>query len=295
MSTQPRPHDIFIVGAGRAGLTLARALLRSGHTILGTWNRTAASSARVRAVTGAPAFHGRIPQVARSASLILLCVTDDALPAMARQLVKDNVVGPGMVVAHLAGALDSTVLEGVKATGASVGSLHPVASFSEDSSLPVGTHFAIEGDDTARVALRALVEDLGGTPVALEPGQKPRYHAALVVASNYMVTLVSVALKMLQEAGLTEAAAHAMVGPLVEGTARNIRRQGATEALTGPVTRGDVNTVRVHLGALRDDPETLRLYALMGQQAVLLAEKQGLPRADADALLKLMRAALAEI
>jgi predicted short-subunit dehydrogenase-like oxidoreductase (DUF2520 family) len=284
-------QDIFVVGAGRAGMALVKALLRTRHRILGTWNRSAAASARVRAVTQAPAFHGRIPQAASGASLLLLCVTDDALPQMAQMLVKDGLVSKGMVVAHVAGALDSTVLKDARDAGASVGSVHPVASFSEEAVLQVGTHFAVEGDAQALKVLRPLVEDLGGTPLVIDAGQKPRYHAALVFAANYSVTLAATAMQLLTQAGLNEKDAATILGPLVEGTARNIRREGVVAALTGPITRGDTNTVRVHMDALRDTPDLRLLYATLGIKAVDLARKQGLPEASALSLLELFNAA----
>ncbi len=292
MTSNPvEPQDVFIVGAGRAGLAMAKSLLRTRHRILGTWNRSAAASARVRAVTQAPAFHGRIPQAASTASLILLCVTDDALPAVVASLVEEGVVGRDMVVAHLAGALDSTLLKDVAALGAHVGSLHPVASFAEEAVLQVGTYFAVEGTPPALAVLRAIVEDVGGSALTVEPGQKPRYHAALVVASNYMVTLAHMATRMLEEAGLPPEGAATILGHLVEGTARNLRRVGPVGALTGPITRGDVNTVAVHLAALADNPQRRALYASLGIKTVALAREQGLSEEHALALLKLLKSA----
>ncbi|MBI5493850.1 MAG: DUF2520 domain-containing protein [Deltaproteobacteria bacterium] len=290
--TASQVEEVFIVGAGRAGMALAKALMRTQHRILGTWNRTAAASARARSVTQAPAFHGRIPMAASGASLLLLTVTDDALPAMARVLVKEAVVSRGMVVAHMAGALDSAVLADARAAGAHVGSLHPVASFSEEATLQVGTHFAVEGDAVALPRLRSLVEDVGGYPMTIEPGQKPRYHAALVFAANYMVALADMSTRLLREAGLNEEQAATILGPLVEGTARNIRREGITQALTGPVTRGDINTVRVHVEALKSSPELLHVYAHLGVAAVEVARRQGLTEPQAHALLALFGPAL---
>jgi predicted short-subunit dehydrogenase-like oxidoreductase (DUF2520 family) len=283
-ATPPVTHDVFIVGAGRAGLALARALMRANHRIIGTWSRTPEAAARVRVVTQAPAFHGRIPQVARSASLVLLGVTDDALQAVARNLVKERLVGEGQVVAHLAGALDSAVIAPVRKLGAAAGSLHPVASFSEGSVLPVGARFAVEGDDRSVEVLRSLALSLGGEVVVVAPGQKPRYHAALVFAANYLVVLVGVAQDLLRTAGVPEEDTLKMLVPLVEGTARNLGREGLTRALTGPITRGDANTIRLHLDALKSDRSVARLYAELGRRALHLAEAQGLPRAELDAM-----------
>lgn len=270
-------QDVFIVGAGRVGVVLAKALSRTEHRVVGTWNRTAESAARVRAVTGLPAFHGRIPQVARGASLLLVCARDDALAFMAHKLVKDDAIEPGVVVAHSAGALDSTVLSPARCAGAAVGSLHPAASFSEGSTLPVGTHFAVEGDPEAVRVLRQVCSDLGGNPVTVDPGKKPAYHAALVFASNYVVALASIATDLVRAAGLDEAAARSLLTPLLEGTARNVSRGGVVEALTGPLTRGDLDTVRMHLAALRDDPELDLLYRALGRRALAVARQQGLP------------------
>jgi predicted short-subunit dehydrogenase-like oxidoreductase (DUF2520 family) len=277
-------QDVFIVGAGRAGAAMARALHRSSHRVLGTWNRSAAAAAHVRSSTGLPAFHGRIPQVARQASIVLVGVKDDALPVVAYRLLRDQAVERGSVVAHLAGALDCEVLAPLRRAGASVGSLHPVGSFTDGSSLPAGTHFAVEGDAAAVRVLRQLAVDLAGTPVIIEPGRKPTYHAALVFGSNYLVALAAIATRLLNTCGLDEESARALLAPLLEGTARNICRGGVGDALTGPITRGDVETVRLHLSSLRGDPELADLYCTLGRRALEVARGEGLAEPLAEAL-----------
>lgn len=277
-------HDVFVVGAGRAGLAMARALMRGGHRVLGTYSRTADAAARVRSVTQAPAFHGQVPQVCRSATLVLVSVSDDALPTAVRALTRHKLVGKGQVVAHLAGALDSAVLAPAGKLGASIGSLHPVASFAEGSTLPLGTRFAVEGDAHAVAVLQQVVQSIGGDSVVVDPGQKPRYHAALVFASNYMVVMAALAKQLLKEAGVGDEAGMRMLLPLIEGTARNLGRQGVTHALTGPVTRGDANTIRMHLGALSSDPSVARLYSELAIRALELAREQGMSQPELDAM-----------
>ena len=142
----------------------------------------------------------------------------------------------------------------------------------------------IDGDEGARAVSRDLAERLGARVLEIPPGVKARYHAAAVFASNFPMVLLATAMRLLTSAGVPEDAARGALGTLLVSAAQNASVMGPAAALTGPVARGDVETVRAHLGALGDVPEILELYRAMSREAIALAAEQG---ADAGRLEEL--------
>ncbi len=158
--------------------------------------------------------------------------------------------------------------------GARAASLHPVQSFPRrdlPASVFKGITWGIEGDDRAAEAATAIARSLGGHVLLLAAKDKTRYHAACVLASNALVALEWTAVGVLEEAGVGPDAAVRTLLPLVQGTLQNVKSLGLEDALTGPILRGDVDTVRRHLAALKADPAARRIYASLGLQTLRLA------------------------
>lgn len=268
-ATPPVP-PVGIVGAGRAGLALAVALRRARVAVAGVHARHARPApAGIRlSVGGLPPW---LPRV----GVVVCAVGDDALGTCARELAAGG-AGPGLVVLHLSGALTADALAPLAARGAATGSMHPLMTFGPD---PVraaralrGASFALEGDVAAVAVADAMVRRLGGVSLPLAPELKPRYHAGAVFASNYLVTMLATAVRLLEEAGLAPDAALTAVAPLARTTVENAAA-GPAAALTGPVLRGDVATIRRHLAAL--DPATAELYRAVGRATLALARRSG--------------------
>jgi predicted short-subunit dehydrogenase-like oxidoreductase (DUF2520 family) len=137
----------------------------------------------------------------------------------------------------------------------------------------------LEGDAAAVAAGRRLASLLGMEALEIKSGDKPLYHAAAVMVSNYTVALSALAERLARAAGIPADAAGRIFLPLLEGTWRNLEMRGTVDALTGPIVRGDAGTVRAHLGVL--DEEARRLYAVMGLEALKVARKGGLAEAKA--------------
>jgi predicted short-subunit dehydrogenase-like oxidoreductase (DUF2520 family) len=172
------------------------------------------------------------------------------------------------------------VLSPLRKLGVSVASLHPVKSFSEDpraSADLAGTVATIEGDAPAVETLERLALALGMKTVRLESDRKPLYHAAACIASNYMVTLFSLSLALMESCGMEESIARAALSQLVRGTAQNLTDHPPGHALTGPIARGDVQTIRGHIEALRslEGRGAESVYRVLGLQTVDLAERNG--------------------
>jgi predicted short-subunit dehydrogenase-like oxidoreductase (DUF2520 family) len=160
-----------------------------------------------------------------------------------------------------------------------VATLHPLQSFAsvdQAVSLMPGSFCTIEGDEDALPAVRGVVEDLGGILLEITAEKKTLYHAAAVAASNYLVTLIHLALELDRAAGLDGDRSLNALLPLIKGTLDNIDKKGIPDALTGPIARGDVATVSAHLKAMKKDaPGLLPLYQCLGLYTIGLARAKG--------------------
>ena len=172
--------------------------------------------------------------------------------------------------------------------------LHPSSQSFADvetaiTNLP-GSFFFLEGDEEAVDVLRSVVISLDGRPVPLDSASKALYHAAACAASNFLVTLVDYAASLMTKAGVPPDVAIPALLPLVAGTVRNLEAVGIPEALTGPISRGDIGTVRNHLAALRKAPgDLVRLYVALARKTVEVALRKGrIERQTADAFLTLL-------
>jgi len=274
---------VGIVGPGRAGLGLAVALGKAGVRVVGVHGRSA--RAVPRGVP--PVTTGAVPPWLGEADVVLLAVGDDALPALAADLARAGGVRSGQVVLHLSGALTSEVLAPLGAAGAAVGSMHPLMTVGAEPARAArhlrGATFVLEGDFEAVKAADGLVRALGGVPAMIAPEAKAAYHAGAVFASNYLVTVLAEAERLLGEAGMGPAAAREALLPLARATLDNVAALGPLWALTGPIARGDAATVRRHREAL--GPEARRLYDALARATLRLARERGLPAAAEAALL----------
>lgn len=282
--------SLNVIGAGKLGRTLARAWHQAGTLAIGgVLCRTPAHAADAIAFIGAGSAVATLSSLP-AARWWLIATPDDSIAEAVIQLAASGLIRQGDVVFHASGALDAMVLHALATAGASTGSLHPALSFAEPSrallQLP-GTPCAIEG--AAAAELEALAVALGGQPFRLAPGGKACYHAATVLASNYLVALTALAAEAATAAGLGESQALAMLAPLMRQTLDNALTLGPSGALTGPIARGDVDTVARHLAAL--PPMLQPAYRVLGHATVALAAER-LP-ADVAARLDTLLAGIA--
>jgi predicted short-subunit dehydrogenase-like oxidoreductase (DUF2520 family) len=267
---------VAIVGAGRVGLSLARALLPSGSVV-----RILVREAR-RLPPGLPEPEKSWQPALEAAELVIVAVPDDAINRAASQLARTGGIGAGQVVLHTSGLHGAEALSPLAASGAALGSFHPLQTFADAQGDPgalAGTPAVVEGSPAAVRAARDLAEALGMTPVLELPAErKPLYHAAAVFSSNYVVTLAAVAERLAREAGAGEASGR-LFSALLANTARNLSHEDPATALTGPIRRGDVGTVAAHLGALSGSDRVL--YVALAREALRLARLSGLEESEA--------------
>lgn len=278
---------IFIAGAGAIGLGLGVALQRGGHTVTGAWSRSAARRERAAHLLAAPTAPSLRDAFTAPADILVLSVADAALPDVVRELSGHPGLTADLVVLHTSGAIGSEALAPL--SPAARGGMHPLLSAPDHeraAELLVGANFAVEGEPRAVARARELVASLAGRAFAVTSEGKAAYHAAAVMASNLVVSLLATAQATGERAGLERG--EELWPALAAGALENVRRLGPRAALTGPIVRGDVETVRRHLEAL--EGEALQTYRTLSRTALRLARERGLAAELADAIEALLAA-----
>ncbi|HEX7479639.1 MAG TPA: DUF2520 domain-containing protein [Polyangiales bacterium] len=261
-------QSVGIVGTGRLGSALARALLAAGYELAVVASFGGQSAGRLARSLGASVRALPVAEVPAQASLIFLAVPDGRIESVCEALP----VHAGHAVVHTSGAQGLAPLASARAAGAQVGAFHPLQSFSESAgpgafgSISIG----VEAEGALAAALQRCCERLGARALWLQGVDRARYHAAAVFASNYVVALQLAAAQAWELAGLPRAQAEVALAPLTLAAAQNLLDAEPARALTGPVARGDVQTVERHLAALADNPELLLLYRALGAQLLQL-------------------------
>jgi predicted short-subunit dehydrogenase-like oxidoreductase (DUF2520 family) len=250
----PTPRaPIVIVGRGRVGASLATAAEQAGLPVRLTSTAEAAEASAIAAAA-------------------ILCVPDDAIAPTAASLAAN----PPPLVGHVSGASTLGALEATTRAGASAFSIHPLQTFADGSTPVTGVRCAIAGsDEAAERFAAALALDLGMRPFAVPDDRRAAYHAAASIASNFLVALQESAAELLEAAGVDDG--RELLAPLVLRTAANWAEQGG-DALTGPIARGDAETVERHRAAIAElAPGLLPMYEALAARTEALAKADEVP------------------
>lgn len=277
MVPEPGPHSqshseqhpaqlaVGVVGAGRAGTAMAAALGRAGHRVVAASAVSQASIDRVAArLPGVPVL--RPEEVIERAGLVLLTVPDDALAGLVAGLAATEVRLEGKLMAHASGRYGLAVLDPIVARGALPLAMHPVMTFTgrvEDEARMNGISYGVTAPDLLRPVAEVLVVEMGGEPAFIAEDKRGLYHAALANAANHLVTLVTASADLLGTVGVADPAR--MLAPLLYAALENALALGPA-ALTGPVARGDAQTVAAHVAAIKAAaPEMLGSYLALAR------------------------------
>ncbi len=287
--------SVGVIGAGRVGAVLAAALQAAGHEIAEVAGESDASRTRIETLL--PGVHIDKPTaVAKASNLLLLTVPDDALDNVVRMLVASGAIRPGQYVVHTSGRHGLDVLRPAIEIGARGVAMHPAMTFTGtdlDLDRLAGCIYGVTSDAAERLVVEGLVADLRGQIVWVAEENRTLYHAALAHGANHLVTLVAQAMELLRSAGSSDPAA--TLRPLLTAALDNALAYGDA-ALTGPIVRGDVETVRSHLKSLSapDQPRsTLESYVAMARATANHAVADGrLEQRRAAALVEILNDAL---
>ncbi|NLN40379.1 MAG: DUF2520 domain-containing protein [Smithella sp.] len=283
MTKTKNPMTFAIIGTGMVGTAIGILLKKAGHLVSALADTSPAHLRRAAARLGKiPTFHDPGKPAAYAACL-LITTPDDIIAQACAQAVR-GVDMRGKTVFHMSGAGGLDLLESAAQAGAKVACIHPLQSFSTIEgavqSIP-GSYFGVTAGRGAKALASAVVRDLGGIPLVITSGQKPLYHLAACMASNYLVSLMSLVESAYLRVGFSRKDARRAFLPLVYGSLKNIEAHGCAKALTGPIARSDAGTIRKHMQALAEaPPEIASVYAELGRITVKLAMEKGTLKPD---------------
>jgi predicted short-subunit dehydrogenase-like oxidoreductase (DUF2520 family) len=278
----PAKPKIAIVGAGRLGSALARELFRARYTaseIIGP--KKASAQSRTRSVAASVSAQAATIKGARfNADVIWICVPDRKIAQVAREMAsripsamqEQSARNPwrGKVVVHSSGALTSDELHTLRARGADVASVHPLMTFVPDSVPSLkGVPFAIEGDRRAVATVKRIVERLGAQAFTVRKENKAAYHAWATLLSPLFLAFLASTEMVAESAGLLAREARARMLPIIRQSLVNYVALGPADAFSGPVVRGDAETVGRHLQVLQALPRARDVYVALAKAAVL--------------------------
>lgn len=271
-------RKVSIIGAGTVGTAVAYLLGKHGYEIVALAARTEETLAMAHSHVQAFSTCD-IVDAAKKGDVILITTSDDQIESACREIAAGGGVSPGDAVFHMSGALPLSVLAAAREAGAMVGSIHPMQTFADVEgaikNIP-GSVFGVTADEDLRAVAEELVKGMGGEPVDVNDSDKVIYHAAAVAVCNYFVTLVHYGEDLYRALGIPADTALKAFLPLLKGTVANIERSGTAGALTGPIARGDIGTVKRHLEALEERlPDKVDVYKLLGRHTVHVALEKG--------------------
>jgi predicted short-subunit dehydrogenase-like oxidoreductase (DUF2520 family) len=260
---------VFILGAGRAGRSLARALRVGGVQVAGLHGRQASATEGITA--GAP------PESLGSATCVLVTVRDAQLEG-ALETLTTAAIAAGAVILHASGSADPSGLGTLRRAGHPCGTFHPLVALADPEHAPQtlrGAWIGIDGDAEARSVSERLAAAVAANVLYIPPGEKARYHAAAVFASNFPTILMCLAEELLRDVGIAPDVARRALNPLFASAVENLRSGAGASVLTGPIVRGDATTIARHLEALRAHPDTLDAYRALSRAALRWVRKGG--------------------
>jgi len=271
---------VAIIGAGRVGGAAGRLLAKAGFTMTAVVTRSRKTAEQARAFIGVGEPLLDVVKAAASADIVLITTPDGAIKGVCESIAAGKGFRSGAVVVHMSGAQTLGLLDATKGPGAYRAVMHPLQSIPSMElgvrNIP-GSYFRIEADPEAAQTVRGLVQSLGGIELKMPRWSSDKdsaalYHAGAVAVSNYFVALVDFGLRYYQALGANKEEALKAVLPLIKGTLANIESAGIPDALTGPIMRGDVGTVKGHIEAMKVRvPELLPLYRELARHTAIVA------------------------
>jgi predicted short-subunit dehydrogenase-like oxidoreductase (DUF2520 family) len=278
---------VFIIGPGHVGRGLFRAFRASGVEVVGLHGKRP---------SGVATSTGALPAEMVRANVIIVCVRDPQLDETIEELlvaVRDGRGTRGSAVLHTSAIAEPVGLAALSALGFPGGTFHPLVPFADpevSSELLRRGWIGIDGENPAKNAARRLAGHLGARTLEIPPGRKPVYHAAAVMSSNFPVVLASVAGHLLHAVGIPDASAYQAVESLINGALANMKQALPDDALTGPIIRGDAETVGKHLRALEGHETALEVYRALSAAAVDIAASRSIDAKKAAVLRGMLRA-----
>lgn len=280
--------NIGIIGAGRVGTTMGKYITTHGGKIQGFYSRTI-EHAKEAAQFCNTSYFKDLDSLIEVSDTLFITTSDGAIKNVWDCIAAKNV--KGKVICHFSGSLSSDIFSNKESAGVLVCSVHPIYAFSNKFTAYQNLTeavFTVEGDTEALKRMQELFSILPNRVVSIPTNAKEMYHAAASVASNQVTGLLWMAMELLKEAGISEATAYEMLEPLVKNSINSIFSNGCKEALTGPIERGDSETVKKHLKALENKRLWNQAYRSNGKLVLEVAKKKN-PQQDYNHMQQLLQ------
>ncbi len=267
---------VAFVGAGKVAVALGLYFKTRGIEMTGYYSRNHDHAGEAARITGTRAFTS-LEQLTESGQMIWITTTDDAIEEVACQIARlDIKPNKHKMFLHASGVHSASILHSLKEKGFTVCSAHPLLSFSTD--IPSteqlrNTWFSIETDEGEQNELVDFFKQTGNPVLRIDNRQKTLYHTACCILSNYLVTLADLSFGVFEKAGIEKEAIREATVPLMLSVLENIKNYDGKNALTGPLKRGDKNTIKLHLESLqKNSPEFVEIYKVLGRQTMKMLD-----------------------
>lgn len=262
-------RSIAFIGAGKVGVALGIYFKDNGFEVSGYLSRSLDSAKRAAEYTNSVAYNS-MANLLNDSDIVWITTPDGQIEDVANEIAKHPVADDNpKLILHASGALSAQVLAVAKQAGYRTAVAHPLMAFGNPMVASKELHrvwFAVEEEEEG---ISKLLRDCGNNTFEVATELKPLYHAAACVLSNYMVTLVNAAQQIFEKSGLPKQHLANATRPLIDSVIENLAMQAPKDALTGPIKRGDKETVQLHLDVMgRETPEMLNLYKQMGRETM---------------------------
>lgn len=264
--------SIGFIGAGKVGVSLGKYFSINALNVKGYYSRNV-NSAREAAEFTESNFYVEIGKLVESCNAIFITTSDDIIEKIWNQIRKYDL--KGKIICHSSGSLSSSIFSCINTSGAFGYSIHPMCAFSDKFTtykILKKIYFSIEGDFKYLETLVSIFDHIGNKVIVLDKNKKTLYHLANVTVSNLVLSLLDIGCQYLKNCGIDKKDCIGALMPLIENSIQNIKNKGFTDALTGPVERGDVGTLRRHLNVI--PREDLELYRRLSMNLAQLSEKK---------------------
>ena len=247
--------NLCIIGGGRVGSTLGYHFLKSGYNLSAIIEKNTPRTLALKKYFPDTSINKNLlVEILQISQVIFICVQDDEIPRVVDKIEEIPIKFNGKIFVHTSGAVLSHVLLPLKKKGAFAASLHPIYSFSDNhpSKIPMeGVYSDVEGDPEAVTVMEKMISQIGGKTIKINPEQKLPIHLASVFYSNYFIGMAQIAQDILKSSNIPSKNLWDPFLPLIKSTERNLSQSKPDDALTGPLVRGDVETIKRHLEFLK--------------------------------------------
>lgn len=268
--------SIGFIGSGKVGCSLGKYFQLNKISVSGYYSKHKSSTEFAAKYTQTSCYT-KIIELVENSRIIFITVPDDQISVVWKQVLDEvpQQIIQGKYVFHCSGIHSSSIFQNQENHHIQLGSLHPICAISDRENGYKNLQqaiFSYEGDKAGKMMMLDLLEITGNTGVELEASQKVRYHAAAVFSSNLMIGLLEEGIAIFMDCGFTKQQAKVAAVQLAASNMKNIENQGIDHALTGPIERNDIQTIRLHLAALNEEEGLI--YRSLSKKIISIAQKK---------------------